>query len=291
MIEVMNARAVGRPLGFLRNFLLSVLLLLLFDPIALRAASPVVPSSPPGRVVDLANLIEPALEAQLVSGLRELEEKTTAQMAILTVNSLNGETVEALSLRTAKQWKLGQKGKDNGLLLTVVLKERKYRFETGYGLEGSLPDSLLGSLGREKMVPFFKKGKYGEGIAAATKEVLAVFAKHYEVQLGGIIQVHNKYNKPSKIVQSHHDPLEGYGLYIVLICCGIMLLVVIMLFLPRRERPLYIKRNKSWSRGSSLGSISDSSWTWSSSDSSSSSSSDFSSCGGDFGGSGSSGDW
>ncbi|MCW5198154.1 TPM domain-containing protein [Desulfobulbus sp. F4] len=113
------------------HFELLVLLCLLLVPIALRAASPAVPSSPPERVVDLANIIEPALEAQLVSALRELEEKTTAQMVVLTVSSLDGETIETVSLRTFMQWKLGQKGKDNGLLLTVALKERKYRFEAG----------------------------------------------------------------------------------------------------------------------------------------------------------------
>ncbi|WP_417914866.1 TPM domain-containing protein [Candidatus Electronema sp. JM] len=159
----------------------AALFLLMMVPAMLRAATPPVPSSPPERVIDLANIIEPALEAQLVSALRELETKTTAQIVVLTVSSLDGETIEAVSLHTFGQWKLGQKGKDNGLLLTVALKERKYRFETGYGLESVLPDSLLGSIGREKLVPFFKEGKYGEGIAAATKEVLAVLAKNYQI--------------------------------------------------------------------------------------------------------------
>ncbi len=169
--------------------LCSILLLNIFfclaEPVRLHASTPPVPCSPPERVVDLADIIEPALEGQLVAALRELEEKTTAQMVILTVTSLDGEAIESFSLHVAEQWKPGQKGKDNGLLLTVALKERKYRFETGYRLESVLPDSLLGSIGREKMGPFFKEGQYGEGIAAATKEILALLAKHDQAQLSG----------------------------------------------------------------------------------------------------------
>ncbi|MGR0481603.1 MAG: TPM domain-containing protein [Candidatus Electronema sp. V4] len=268
--------------GLLRAVLrcAALFLLVMVVPAMLRAASPPVPSSPPERVVDLANIIEPALEGQLVASLRELEEKTTAQMVILTVSSLDGETVEAVSLHTFGQWKLGQKGKDNGLLLTVALKERKYRFETGYGLESVLPDSLLGSIGREKLVPFFKEGKYGEGVAAATKEVLAILAKNYSVQLGGGIQIQEKALSASVPVRPDRSQDE---MYIVLFIGGMVLLFIIMLFFAKKD-------------GSGSGGYSSDSWSSSDSSSSSSSddsssSSDFSGGGGESGGGGSSGSW
>ena len=69
------------------------------------------------------------------------------------------------------RWKLGQKGKDNGVLVTLALQERKYRIEVGYGLEGVLPDSLVGSLGRELLVPAFRAGDYGGGLAALAGEL------------------------------------------------------------------------------------------------------------------------
>ncbi len=149
-------------------------------------ASPRVPDRPPGRVVDLAGVIDSGTESRLTGLLQELEEKTTVQMAILTVDSLDGEDINSFSLRVAEQWQLGQKGKDNGLLLSVAVKDRKYRFEVGYGLEEVLPDSLVGTIGRRALVPWFRKGRYGEGIAVATGEIIRVLAAHYGVSITGL---------------------------------------------------------------------------------------------------------
>ena len=100
--------------------------------------------------------------------LRDLERQTTAQVLVLTVRSLEGEAIEAFSLDVAhNRWKLGQKGKDNGVLITLAMEDRRYRIEVGYGLEAVLPDSLVGSIGRELLVPAFRAGDYGGGLAAA----------------------------------------------------------------------------------------------------------------------------
>ncbi len=103
--------------------------------------------------------------------LKDLEAKTTAQVVVLTINSLDGEPMEDFSHQTAVQWGIGQKGKDNGVLLTVAVKDHKYRIEVGYGLEAILPDSLVGSLGRQYLVPNFRKGDYAAGIVAAVTEI------------------------------------------------------------------------------------------------------------------------
>src|SRR5208337_2575467 len=136
------------------------------------ASVPEIPAVPSQYVVDLAGIVDDATKARLNSSLRELEEKTTAQMVILTVPGLNGESLEDLSLRTAEKWKLGQKGKDNGVLLLISLQERKYRFEIGYGLERVLPDSLVGSIGRSYLVPNFRNGDYSKGVSDAAFAVI-----------------------------------------------------------------------------------------------------------------------
>ena len=120
-------------------FLLS--LVLSFSAVSLCYANN-VPERPDNPVVDLAGIIDAAVETKLNQYLRELEQKTTAQMAILTIKSLEGQSIEEFSITVAHdKWKLGQKGKDNGVLLVVALQDRKYRIEIGYGLEGVLPDS------------------------------------------------------------------------------------------------------------------------------------------------------
>ncbi len=103
--------------------------------------------------------------------LKDLEAKTSAQVVVLTIDSLDGEPLEDFSHQTAVQWGIGQKGQDNGVLITVVVKDHKYRVEVGYGLEATLPDSLVGSLGRQYLVPNFRKGDYAAGILAAVTEI------------------------------------------------------------------------------------------------------------------------
>jgi uncharacterized protein len=135
------------------------------------AVTPPLPAQPGQYVVDLAGVIDANSQARLNTMLRNLEARTTAQVVILTLNSLEGEPIEAFSHQTAVQWGLGQKGKDNGVLLTVAVKDHKYRIEVGYGLEGDLPDSLVGSIGRQYLVPAFRQGNYVGGIMAAVTEI------------------------------------------------------------------------------------------------------------------------
>lgn len=158
-------------------------LLALLLPIYLYAASPPPPEQPAQYVVDLAKIINPGTEQNLNRMLKELEQKTTAQVVVLTINSLDGEPIEKFSLRTAEKWKLGQKGKDNGVLITIALKDRKYRFEIGYGLESILPDSLVGTFGRKFLIPYFKKGDYSTGISAATAVVVNEIATKEGIKL------------------------------------------------------------------------------------------------------------
>ena len=150
------------------------------------AVVPALPDVPASYVIDLAGIIDEQAKRQLDSYLRELEQKTTAQMVVLTVNSLEGESIDGFSIKTVEKWKLGQKGKDNGVLFLVALKDRRYRFEIGYGLEGILPDSLVGSIGREFIAPNFRKGNFGAGITNATLAVIRTLAGHEGVEITGM---------------------------------------------------------------------------------------------------------
>lgn len=104
-----------------------------------------------GRINDNANLLTPAARNQIEQDLKFLEEKTTAQIAILTVSDLQGHEIKPFSLKIAETWKLGQKGKDNGLLILYSVKEDRYRIEVGYGLEGAIPDGVAGNIIREQL--------------------------------------------------------------------------------------------------------------------------------------------
>ncbi len=146
-------------------------LLLLFLPLSLMALD--VPKLD-GRVNDRAGVFSLSQKQQLEQYLAALESETSAQMAVLTVKSLKGDSLESYSIRVVDEWKLGQAGEDNGVLLLLVLDERKVRLEVGYGLEGTLTDAKSGYIVREVMIPYFSKGDYAGGIMAASSAVAGV---------------------------------------------------------------------------------------------------------------------
>jgi uncharacterized protein len=170
----------------LNKLIILALILLSFFASHGLASTPETPAVPRDYVVDLAGVINDRVKAQLNTVLLELEQKTTAQVLVLTVQSLDGQSIEEFAFNTKEKWKLGQKGKDNGVLIAVAIKDRKYRLEIGYGLESVLPDSLVGTIGREYLVPYFRKGDYNSGIYAATLAVIKVIAEHEGVQITGL---------------------------------------------------------------------------------------------------------
>lgn len=141
---------------------------------------------PGSYVEDRAGVMGGEARSALAGLLQELEQKTGAQFVILTVPSTEGVPIEQFSLERAEQWGLGRKGKDNGLLLVIAVQDRKYRFETGYGLEQVLPDSLLGSIGRRYMVPRFRMGDYAGGITDAATLIARTIADAEGVKLEGL---------------------------------------------------------------------------------------------------------
>lgn len=160
-----------------------LILLSLFFAASAWGSTPKPPDVPRDYVVDLAGIIDSGAASRLNAFLRELERKTTAQVLVLTVQSLDGQSIEEFAIETKEKWNLGQKRKDNGVLIVVAAQDRKYRFEIGYGLEGALPDSFVGSLGRDYLAPFFRKGDYGGGITTAALVIVQTIAAHENVQI------------------------------------------------------------------------------------------------------------
>ena len=149
-----------------------------------------------GRVVDEAQLLSSEQEAELGSILQQHEAKSTDQVVVVTVSSLQGVPIEQFALELGRHWGIGQKGKDNGVLLLVAPKERKVRIEVGYGLEAVLPDALAGVIVQRRILPLFKKGDLAEGIKVGVLDIQAAL-------LGNGEEVALRARKPKKEVDPY----------------------------------------------------------------------------------------
>ena len=175
------------------------LLILLLTLLAL-AGSPALAAFPPrpdGPVLDSAQMIPDAQEAALDAKLRAYNQQTGRAVVVVTVPSLEGETIEMYAVRMFEQWGIGGAKSDQGLLLLVSKNDRRLRFETGYGLHGVFPDVLAGRVIRDVITPRFKAGDFGGGITAgvdaaiqqldrdpADAKAIAEAAKAAEAQAG-----------------------------------------------------------------------------------------------------------
>jgi len=150
---------------------LSLALALLLSPLAALAQT-----FPPlaGRVVDQANLLTPDERAKLEAKLKAHEDRTSDQVVVATVSSLEGTSVEDYANRLFRAWQLGQKKTDNGVLLLVAPAERKVRIEVGYELEGALTDALSKVIITTAIAPQFQKGNFAGGIDAGVDAILSI---------------------------------------------------------------------------------------------------------------------
>jgi uncharacterized protein len=137
---------------------------------------------PQGYVSDFAGVIDPASKAQLEAYGGVVEQSTGAQMALVTVASLEGEPIEDVANTIFRAWGVGQKGKNEGILLLLSIGDRRTRLEVGYGLEPILPDGLAGSILRE-MRTALRQGDYGDAMMAAAETMGNAIAKAKNVEL------------------------------------------------------------------------------------------------------------
>jgi uncharacterized protein len=227
-----------------------------------------------GRVVDQANVMTAESRTDIEAKSKELEDKSSIQLVVATVQSLQGSDIETYANGLFRFWKLGQAQKNNGVLLLVAPVEHKVRIEVGYGLEGTLTDALSSVIISSAIVPRFKSNDFSGGIARG---------------IDGIISVLNGDTADwQPIAQVRQDDNFGGQLFaVILLFCMVTFLIVAVSrnirsghTVTRNGRQVYVHTGGS------------SSSSWSSSDSSdSSSSSDFSGGGGSSGGGGASGSW
>lgn len=141
----------------------------------LALASPAAAQTFPqltGRVVDQANLLTPEQELDLSSKSAALEAQTSRQYVVATVNSLEGRPIEDYGYRVGRAWGIGQKGKDDGVILLVAPKEHEVRIETGYGARVFLTDAMSSVIIRNSILPEFRKGDFGAGIEAGSEQII-----------------------------------------------------------------------------------------------------------------------
>jgi uncharacterized protein len=142
-------------------------------------ASPALASEPKfppltGRVVDDAGVLNTSTQTQLTDMLAAHERATGEQVVVVTLDSLQGYTIEDYGYQLGRYWGIGQKGKNTGAILIVAPKEHKVRIEVGYGLEGQLTDAVSATIIQNNILPSFKRGDFDAGVLAGTTSILRV---------------------------------------------------------------------------------------------------------------------
>ncbi len=243
-----------------------------------------------GRVVDEAGILDSGTRAALTKVSSDLEAKSTDQLVIVTLRSLRGTSIEDYGYQLGRTWKIGQKDKNNGVLLIVAPNERKVRIEVGYGLEPTLTDAITKFIIENAILPRFKAGDFAGGVKRGAEDIVSVLTGDEEYKQRATQSAKSQVSTGELIIMMIFVLIAGfiflnvmYGVYIAI--RGVLEQLGIVS--PRKKG-----KKKSWfddwvvtSGSSGSGSSSGSSW------SSGSSGGGFSGGGGSFGGGGSSGSW
>jgi uncharacterized protein len=188
------ATAFGHCMLKIQFFRTALLPCLLLFGASFCAAEDIKKIHPTGYVTDLAGVIPPEAKERLEALCTEVEQKTGAQMAIVTVQSLEGESVENYAVDLYKQLGIGSKKDNRGVLLLVAPNERKYRIEVGYGLEPVINDARAGDAGRA-MVPYLRQSDYGRAAEVAAWQLARFIADDAGVTLNGLPPVARNPNR------------------------------------------------------------------------------------------------
>jgi len=165
--------------SFLR---LIILLSFFFFQFSISFSQKIVPELWGARVHDDAHVLKPETVDQLENELKAYEDSTTNQIAVLIISSLDIDELEEYSLRVAEKWKLGQKGKDNGVLLLIAVDDHQMRIEVGQGLEGALTDAQSNKIIRDKIAPEFRRGNYDAGVTVGVEGIIGAIGGEYQAE-------------------------------------------------------------------------------------------------------------
>jgi len=256
-----------------------------------------------GRVVDEAGILSPAFKTQLAAQLAAHEQATINQVVVVTLKTLGGYDIADYGYRLGRHWGIGQKGKNNGVLLIVAPAERKVRIEVGYGLEGVLTDAISRDIIERRIKPRFKQGDYDQGVRAGVDAILTVLGGEFQVAappvtatgednilgplVGGLLVfnwifghlTHRASTRKRAIWSGVAGTITGLVIWFVsgLLVVAIVLAIVVFLFMLLA--------------GGRMGPGSGGYGGWGSGGWGDGSGGGFSGGGGDFGGGGASGDW
>jgi uncharacterized protein len=196
---------------------LGMLLVLLSLFAALSSAAQNIPPrpNPPRLVNDLAGMMQAGEAEQLERKLVTYNDSTSSQIAVVTVPTLDGNDIADYAQQLYEKWGIGQKGKNNGILVLVAQQERTARIQTGYGLEGAVPDAIAKRIISNTLVPAFKQNQYYAGLDRATDQLISLAKGEYKAD-------------PSDVGQSRSRGRSGSGIPFWLII-GVMVLIFIML--------------------------------------------------------------
>ncbi|MFA5362592.1 MAG: TPM domain-containing protein [Candidatus Omnitrophota bacterium] len=177
---------------------------------------------PAGWVNDFANVIDAGTAGKITVLAGEVEQKTTVEIAVVTVGSIAPHDEKEYARLLFDSWKPGKKGKDNGVLVLVAISERRWRIETGYGVEGILPDGLCGEIGRTYMVPNFKEGKFGEGLYQGVLAIADVIAKDAHVSLTSLSDFEERASRDQSSSSGSNDAATVFFLIVIFIVFIVM---------------------------------------------------------------------
>jgi len=178
-------------------------------------AEPISQLHPSNYVNDFAGVLDASTLAQLNSLCQEVDEKAHAQIAVVTVKSLDGSDIESYAVALFKQWGIGSKSTDHGVLILLATQDHRYRIEVGYGLEPILPDGKVGGFGREA-APLLKQEDYNGAVSLMTSRVAEVIAQDAGVQLTGA--------RPRAPTAEQPDRGMPLGGIVVIVIIGLILL-------------------------------------------------------------------
>lgn len=211
----------------MKRWLIYFILLLQCVFAACAIAAPQIPPKPTAAagiyVQDYAQVLSAEDKRRLLSIGQELDDKTTAQLAVVTVKTLDGQPIEDYALSILREWGIGSKEKNNGALIVVAVQDRRSRIEVGYGLEGLMTDGLTGRIQDQAMIPYFRKGNYAAGIVNGYAVTASLIAKDAGVQLTSINS--EQVAVPAKTTNNTD---QEYPFWLkLLIGAGIVLLLII----------------------------------------------------------------
>jgi uncharacterized protein len=149
---------------------------------ALASAEKVEQLSPQGYVNDFAGVLDAETRQKITALCEELDQKADAQLTVVTIHTLEGDSAQNFANRLFAKWGVGPKGKDRGVLVLLAVNDRQYWTEVGYGLEPILPDGKVGGFGRE-MLPLLRQGQYGPALLQITSQIASTVAKDRGITL------------------------------------------------------------------------------------------------------------